>query len=182
MQSIHLIPWPRYLVSLKGRSGKNGGAALGGGGPLVQYARKNRTPCCKGKRSAKAPSPSSTVLKALVTSCGLWTSWHGGSDRCSLQCGCFARPWTNVHGVDEYVFTQASLAGHRHRTWSNRKGEAVVELCLIDGMGMARRCTGRGHRPARGAERFMLDVGLSARPHLAQSWGLVQRKRARGRV
>ena len=83
-------------------------APLWGGGPLVQYARKNPTPCCKGKRPAKAPSPSSTMLKAVVTSCGLWTSWHGGSDRCSLQCGCFARQWTNVHGVDEYVFTQAS--------------------------------------------------------------------------
>ena len=151
MQSIHLIPLTPLSRFPERPQRKEWRRRFGGGGLLVQYARKNPTPCCKGKRPAKAPSPSSTMLKAVVTSCGLWTSWHGGSDRCSLQCGCFARQWTNVHGVDEYVFTQASLAGHCHRTWSNRKGEAVVELCLIDGMGMARRCAGRGHRPAREA-------------------------------
>ena len=54
-------------------------APLWGGGPLVQYARKNPTPRCKGKRPAKAPSPSSTMLKAVVTSCGY--GLRGTADR-----------------------------------------------------------------------------------------------------
>ena len=111
--------------------------------------------------------------------------WHGTADRTVAAANATAllSQWTNVHGVDEDVFTQASLAGHRHRAWSNRNGKAVVELCLIDGMGHGtpvRRT--KAQASARGAERFMLDVGLSSSLHLAQSWGLVQRKRARGRV
>jgi len=38
----------------------------------------------------------------------------------------------------------------------------------------------RAQASARGAERFMLDVGLSAPLHLAQSWGIVRRTRASG--
>ncbi len=110
--------------------------------------------------------------------------WHGMADRtvAAANAAALLSQWTNVHGIDEDIFTQASLAGHRHRTWSNRKGETVVELCLIEGMGHGtpvRRTKAQAR--ARGAERFMLDVGLSSTLHLATSWGLVHRKRAPGR-
>ena len=72
---------------------------------------------------------------------------------------------------------QATTSGY-----GRTEGEAVVELCLIEGMGHGtpvRRTKAQAR--ARGAERFMLDVGLSSSLHLARSWGLVQRKRASGR-
>jgi feruloyl esterase len=111
--------------------------------------------------------------------------WHGTADRTVAPANASAllSQWINVHGVDEDVFTQASLARHHQRMWSNRKGEVVVELCLIEGMGHGtpvRRT--KAQAKARGAARFMLNVGLSSSLQLAKSWGLVQRMRASGRM
>jgi feruloyl esterase len=66
------------------------------------------------------------------------------------------------------------VAGHRRRTWLNKKGEAVVELTLIEGMGHGtpvRRTKAQASAGSTGP--FMLDVGLSSSLHLARSWGLV---------
>ena len=91
--------------------------------------------------------------------------------------------WTNVHGVPEEKFAQTSVAGHRRRAWSNKKGETVVELILIEGMGHGtpvRRT--KAQASAGSAGPFMLDVGLSSSLHLARSWGLVRRKAASRRT
>ena len=77
-------------------------------------------------------------------------------------------------GIREEAFSQTAVAGHRQRTWSNRKGDPVIELYLIDGMGHGtpvRRT--KVHAAAGGAGPFMLDVGISSSLHLAKSWGLV---------
>jgi feruloyl esterase len=91
--------------------------------------------------------------------------------------------WTTVHGIDEEVFTQTSLAGHRRRTWSNRKGDTVIELCLINDMGHGtpvRRT--KAQAALGGAGPFMLDVGISSALHLAKTWGLVRREAASRRT
>jgi feruloyl esterase len=111
--------------------------------------------------------------------------WHGTEDRTvsASNAAALLSQWTDVHGVDEEVFTQTSLADHRRRTWSNRKGEAVVELSLIDGMGHGtpvRRT--KAQTAAGGAGPFMLDVGISSSLQLAKSWGLVRRKAASRRI
>jgi feruloyl esterase len=63
--------------------------------------------------------------------------WHGTEDRtvAASNAAALLSQWTNVHGIDEEVFTQTSLAGHRRRTWSNRKGDTVIELCPTNDMG-----------------------------------------------
>jgi feruloyl esterase len=111
--------------------------------------------------------------------------WHGTEDWtvAASNAAALLSQWANVHGVDEEVFTQTSLAGHRRRTWSNRKGEAVVELSLIDSMGHGtpvRRT--KAQTAAGGAGPFMLDVGISSSLQLAKSWGLVRRKAASRRI
>jgi poly(hydroxyalkanoate) depolymerase family esterase len=107
--------------------------------------------------------------------------WHGTADRtvAASNAAALLSQWTNVHGVSEEVFTQTSLAGHRRRTWSNRRGDPVIELYLIDGMGHGtpvRRT--KAQTKAGGAEPFMLDVGISSSLHLAKSWSLVRRRAA----
>jgi poly(hydroxyalkanoate) depolymerase family esterase len=107
--------------------------------------------------------------------------WHGTADRtvAASNAAALLSQWTNVHGVSEEVFTQTSLAGHRRRTWSNRRGDPVIELYLIDGMGHGtpvRRT--KAQTKAGGAEPFMLDVGISSSLHLAKSWSLIRRRAA----
>ena len=111
--------------------------------------------------------------------------WHGIEDRtvAASNAAALLSQWTNVHGISEEVFTQTALAGHRQRTWSNRKGDPVIELYLIDGMGHGtpvRRT--KVQAAAGGAGPFMLDVGISSSLHLAKSWGLVRRKAASRRI
>jgi feruloyl esterase len=65
----------------------------------------------------------------------------------------------------------------------NKKGDVVVELYLIDGMGHGtpvRRT--KAQASAGGAGPFMLDVGISSSLHLAQSWGLIRRRAASRRT
>jgi poly(hydroxyalkanoate) depolymerase family esterase len=107
--------------------------------------------------------------------------WHGTADRtvAASNAAALLSQWTNVHGVSEEVFTQTSLAGHRRRTWSNRRGDPVIELYLIEDMGHGtpvRRT--KAQAAAGGAEPFMLDVGISSSLHLAKSWGLVRGRTA----
>jgi poly(hydroxyalkanoate) depolymerase family esterase len=107
--------------------------------------------------------------------------WHGMEDRtvAASNAAALLSQWANVHGVSEEVFTQTSLAGHRQRTWLNRKGDPVIELYLIEDMGHGtpvRRT--KAQAAAGGAEPFMLDVGISSSLHLAKSWGLVRRRTA----
>jgi poly(hydroxyalkanoate) depolymerase family esterase len=111
--------------------------------------------------------------------------WHGTADRtvAASNADALLSQWTNVHGVSEEVFTQTTLAGHRQRTWSNGKGDTIIELCLIDDMGHGtpvRRTKAQAR--AGGAGPFMLDVGISSSLHLAKSWGLVRRKTASRRT
>jgi poly(hydroxyalkanoate) depolymerase family esterase len=107
------------------------------------------------------------------------STWHGTHDGTVAVANADAllSQWTNVHGVPEERFAQTVVAGHRRRTWRNKKGEVVVELTLIEGMGHGtpvRRT--KAQAPAGDACPFMLDVGLSSSLHLARSWGLVPRR------
>jgi poly(hydroxyalkanoate) depolymerase family esterase len=111
--------------------------------------------------------------------------WHGTEDRtvAASNAGALLSQWTNVHGVSEEDFTQTSFAGHRRRVWLNRKGDTVLELYLIDGMGHGTPvCRTKAQARAGRARPFMLDVGISSSLHLAQSWGLVRRKLASRRI
>ncbi len=88
-----------------------------------------------------------------------------------------------MHGVSEEEFTQTPVAGHRRQAWSNRRGDTVIELYLIDGMGHGtpvRRT--KAQAAAGGAGPFMLDAGISSTLHLAKAWGLVRRKAASRRI
>ncbi|MGF9764848.1 PHB depolymerase family esterase [Microvirga sp. 0TCS3.31] len=111
--------------------------------------------------------------------------WHGTEDRtvAAANAAALLSQWADVHGVSEEEFTQTSVAGHRRRAWSNRKGDTVIELYLIDGMGHGTpvRLT-KAQAAAGGAGPFMLDVGISASLHLAKAWGLVHRKAASRRT
>jgi poly(hydroxyalkanoate) depolymerase family esterase len=111
--------------------------------------------------------------------------WHGMEDRTvsASNAADLLSQWSNVHGVNEEVFIQTSLAGHRRRVWSDRKGDTVIELYLIEGMGHGtpvRRT--KAQAAAGGAGAFMLDVGISSSLHLAKSWGLVRRRTASRRI
>jgi feruloyl esterase len=102
--------------------------------------------------------------------------WHGTHDGTVAVSNADAllSQWTNVHGVLEATFAQSAVGGHRRRTWANGKGEVVVEVILIKGMGHGtpvRRT--KAQASAGDAGPFMLDVGISSSLHLARSWGLV---------
>jgi poly(hydroxyalkanoate) depolymerase family esterase len=141
----------------------------------------------------KRPQPRSAqqwgdLVRSASPYTGSWPSvsiWHGTEDRTVSVSNAAAllSQWANVHGVSEEVFGQTSRAGHRKRVWSNRKGETVIELYLIDGMGHGtpvRRT--KAQAAAGGAGPFMLDVGISSSLQLAKSWGLVRRKAASRRT
>jgi poly(3-hydroxybutyrate) depolymerase len=105
--------------------------------------------------------------------------WHGTNDGTIAVSNADAllSQWTNVHGVPEETFAQSAVGGHRRRTWANRKGEVVVEVILIKGMGHGTPVRRTKAQASAGSARpFMLDVGLSSSLHLARSWGLVRKK------
>ncbi|GEO15351.1 hypothetical protein MAE02_30470 [Microvirga aerophila] len=110
--------------------------------------------------------------------------WHGTHDGTVAVANADAllSQWTNVHGLPEATFAQTVVAGHCRRTWLNKKGEVVVELTLIEGMGHGtpvRRT--KAQASAGDAGPFMLDVGLSSSLHLARSWDLVSRRASSNR-
>jgi poly(hydroxyalkanoate) depolymerase family esterase len=110
--------------------------------------------------------------------------WHGTNDGTVAVANADAllSQWTNVHGVPEESFAQSVVAGHRRRTWLNKKGEKVVESTLIEGMGHGTPVhRTKAQASAGSAGPFMLDVGLSSSLHLARSWGLVSRRAASNR-
>jgi len=111
--------------------------------------------------------------------------WHGTEDRtvAASNAAALLSQWANVHGIAEEVFAQTVVQGHPRRTWSNKKGDAVIELYLIDGMGHGtpvRRT--KAQVKAGGAGPFVLDVGIASSLHLARSWGLIRRKAASRRI
>lgn len=111
--------------------------------------------------------------------------WHGTADRtvAAFNAAALLSQWVNVHGVPEKVFVETAVRGHRRRAWLNKKGDVVVELYLIDGMGHGtpvRRT--KAQASAGRAVPFMLDVGISSSLHLAQSWGLIRRRAASPRT
>jgi poly(hydroxyalkanoate) depolymerase family esterase len=110
--------------------------------------------------------------------------WHGTHDGTVAVANADAllSQWTNVHGLPEATFAQTVVAGHCRRTWRNKKGQVVVELTLIEGMGHGtpvRRT--KAQASAGDAGPFMLDVGLSSSLHLARSWDLVSRRASSNR-
>ncbi len=178
MTSVMLATYPEVFAGGGIIAGLPYGAAAGM--RHVMFAMK--------RPRARTPQQWGDLVRSASSYTGSWPTvsiWHGAEDRtvAASNAAALLSQWTSVHGISEEVFIQMSVAGHRRRVWSNRKGDTVIEQYLIDGMGHGtpvRRT--KAQAKAGGAGPFMLDVGVSSSLHLAKSWGLVRQTAASRRT
>ena len=114
--------------------------------------------------------------------------WQGTSDTTvnPVNAEELRKQWSDVHGVADAAPKQSMVDGASHRLWQAVDGRAVVETYVINGLGHATpidplasdedaQC-GSGS-----ASRFVVPAGISSTYRIAESWGLIGRRRtARG--
>ena len=108
--------------------------------------------------------------------------WQGNEDA-TVVAGVaedVARQWRDLHGVDAVAADVKTSAGRRDTVWRNRRGEAVVTLHQLAGIGHG---TPLGCSLADGcgtAGPYLLEVGVSSTLEIARSWGLIEAGRTLG--
>ena len=138
-------------------------------------------------RHARRPPPQAPGDAARRASghLGSWphvSVWQGGEDPTVLAgvAEDVARQWRDLHGVEAVAADVQTSGARRDTVWRNRRGEAVVTLHQLAGMGHG---TPLGCSLTDGcgiAGPYLLEVGVSSTLETAQSWGLIEAGRTRG--
>jgi poly(hydroxyalkanoate) depolymerase family esterase len=110
--------------------------------------------------------------------------WQGTSDTTvnPVNADELRKQWTDVHGVADAAPTQSTVDGASHRLWQAADERAVVETYVINGLGHATpidpQASDEDAQCGSGsASRFVVPAGISSTYLIAQSWGLVGRRR-----
>ena len=114
--------------------------------------------------------------------------WQGTSDTTvnPVNADELRKQWADVHGVADAASTDRVVDGAAHRVWRNARDREVVETYTITGLGHATPIDpGTADEDAQcgtaGASRFIVPAGISSTYLIAESWGLIGRRRtARG--
>ena len=120
---------------------------------------------------------------------GRWPTvaiWQGTADTTvnPVNAEELRKQWAAVHGVTDAAPEEGMLDGAVHRVWRGENGKPVLETVTVPGLGHATpidadaldedaRC-GNG-----AASRFIVQAGISSSYRIAESWGLIGRRRIR---
>jgi poly(hydroxyalkanoate) depolymerase family esterase len=105
--------------------------------------------------------------------------WQGTADHTVVPANAreLVEQWTNVHGLDPGRYRQEPIDGHLHRVYPDARGNAMVELYLIQGMRhgvpIDPPTPGSAQPEQCGiADDYILPAGICASYRIARQWGL----------
>jgi feruloyl esterase len=118
---------------------------------------------------------------------GVWPTvsiWQGTSDTTvnPVNAQELRKQWADVHGVTAAAARQSLVDGATRQVWQGEDGRAVVETYVIPGLGHATpidpdAADEDAQCGSVGASRFILPAGISSSYRIAESWGLIGRRR-----
>ncbi len=126
--------------------------------------------------------PTSTLgdaVRSASSHSGPWpriSVWQGDEDS-TVNAGVaddLVRQWRNVHGVETATAEQSATGRHRQAAWRNDRGDVVVELHQLSGMGHGAPLGCTLEQGCGTAGPYLLEVGVSSTLEIAQAWGLVE--------
>ena len=110
--------------------------------------------------------------------------WQGTSDTTvnPVNAEELRKQWADVHGIANATASEGSVDGAAHRVWHSANGRDAVETYVINGLGHATPIDpDASDEDAQcgtvGASRFILPAGISSTYRIAESWGLIGRRR-----
>lgn len=120
-------------------------------------------------------------VRAASPHTGPWprvSIWHGTADATvkPANADAIARQWAALHGAG--APTADHLAGHARLTWTNPKGEPVVEQILLEGLPHGTPLAVGGEDGCGTAGAFLIEAGVSSSLEIARFWGIVGERRA----
>ena len=169
MANVMLAAYPEAFAA---------GAIIAG---LPYGVASNMTEAFAAMRHARALPPITLgeAVRSASSHRGPWprvSIWQGDEDA-TVKAGVaddLVSQWRNVHGVDAASPERKTSGARRDTVWRNDRGEGVVELHQLRGMGhgaplgcdLADGCGTAGP--------YLLEVGVSSSLEIARSWGLVK--------
>ncbi len=118
---------------------------------------------------------------------GVWPTvsiWQGTSDTTvnPVNAQELRKQWADVHGVTAAAARQSLVDGATRQVWQGEDGRAVVETYVIPGLGHATpidpdAADEDAQCGSVGASRLILPAGISSSYRIAESWGLIGRRR-----
>jgi poly(hydroxyalkanoate) depolymerase family esterase len=140
-----------------------------------------------GQGRVRSPQELGDRVRAASSHRGPWPTvsiWQGTSDTTvnPVNAEELRKQWANVHGVTDAAPIQSTVDGAAHREWQAADGRAVVETYVINGLGHATPIDpNAADEDAQcgdtSASRFILPAGISSTYRIAESWGLIGRRR-----
>lgn len=122
------------------------------------------------------------VREATASPPAVWPSvsiWQGTADQTVAPTNAreLVEQWADLHDLDPSRYRQEQINGHLHRTFTDARGDAVVQLYLIQGMrhGMPidPPLPGSAAPDHCGiAGDYILPAGICASYQIARQWGL----------
>ena len=100
--------------------------------------------------------------------------WHGSADMTvrPMNAGEIVKQWTDVHGLSAAPSREGTVDGYPCRSWSDGRGDVVVEEFTITGMAHGTPLHIAAEESFGAAGPFLLDVGIASSYHIARFWGL----------
>lgn len=98
--------------------------------------------------------------------------WQGMADHTVAPSNAedIAAQWRTAHRLDDAPTREEISGGRMRRIWSNRAGEAVIELNTVAAMGHGTPLASDLGAPGP----YMLDVGISSTREIAAFWGIAE--------
>jgi poly(hydroxyalkanoate) depolymerase family esterase len=126
-------------------------------------------------------------VRAASAHRGPWPTvsiWQGTSDTTvnPVNADELRKQWADVHGVADAAVKEFLVDGATHRVWRDAGGREVVETYTVRGLGHATPIDPDASDEdaqcgTAGASRFIVPAGISSTYRIAESWGLIGRRR-----
>jgi poly(hydroxyalkanoate) depolymerase family esterase len=140
--------------------------------------------CMAGRARTDAGALADRVRRASAHR-GPWPRiqvWQGSADHTVApgNADAIVLQWANLHGLGPKPDRMDRVADYPRRTWTDAKGEAVIEHYTITGMAHGVPLDPDAGADAIGAAgAYMLDVGLSSTAQIAAFFGLAPEAEAK---
>jgi poly(hydroxyalkanoate) depolymerase family esterase len=116
-------------------------------------------------------------VRAASGHAGPWprvSIWQGDADATvnPINADEIAKQWLDVHGLAQ-TKPQVETVGADHRfVWSTARGEAMVEVHMIEGLAHGAPLDARGGEGLGAVGPFLLEAGVSSTGEIARFWDL----------
>ena len=168
MTSVMLAAYPDLFA---------GGAIIAG----IPFASADTLPDALARMRGQAPGRDQLAARARASvkdhrPLPTLSVWHGTRDTIvdPLNADWIVDQWRDLHEVGTHPGTIQNIGPHRHETWRDERGRAVVERYDIAGMGHGTPLDSRGDSGCGAAGSHMLEAGICSTRRIANSWGIAR--------